>query len=273
MQRKKETSPFVRIGVTTMIITAADKRNGVFYDRLFALCDRALPGCGCDVVLLPERSACRPGDRQPLDGPIFRRFSALARRRRLWLVAPLVEARGRRTFNTQVAISPRGELVALYRKVHLAPGEERDTSPGDAFTVFDTPWFRAGMLICFDNKFPESARCLALQGASVLFCPSYGDPSKPMRNAARCLDNNLYFAGSGVIDRSCLLPPSRFERGIVIDPDGWVLVNTDMQEGLAVAELPLDAANRLVAPPDFDFLARRRPECYGELVRGVKTGG
>lgn len=266
-ERRKST---VRIGVTTLVVTSEDRRDRVFYDKLFALCDRVLPGCGCDVVLLPERAETRPDERQPLDGPLFRRFQALARRENLWLLAPLVEAAGRRTYNTMVVVSPQGERVSTHRKVHLPPGEEKEAVPGDAFGVFDTPWFRGGVLICFDNKFPETSRCLALRGASVLFFPSYGDPVKPHRNAARCLDNNVYLVGAGVIDRSCGLPDAQFERGMVLDPSGRLLVQTGTRDGLAVAELPLDAMGRLMVPAEFDFIERRRPQCYGEITRPLR---
>ena len=152
----------VRVGAMTLRIKREQKQAQAFYELLFGLCDRVLPACGCDLVLLPERSALRPEDRQPLDGPHFQRFAALARKHRMYLLAPLAELDRGVCYNTHAVISPAGQLAHAYRKVHLAPGEEKNAQPGQRFSAFDLPWFKAGLMICFDNHFPESSRCLAL---------------------------------------------------------------------------------------------------------------
>lgn len=258
----------LRIGTMTLRITADEKTGGVFYDRLFALCDELLPGCGCQVVLLPERSGVRPADAQPIGGPICRRFGELAQRHGLVLIAPLVESDGQRSFNTHAVFSPAGEVIHAYRKVHLAPGEETDTAAGDRFTAFDLPWFRAGLQICYDNHFPESSRCLAVHGAEVLFWPAYGDLRNLARCATRCLDNNVYLVGSGVIDMSCDLPAESFSRAMIMDPQGNLLLESRPEDGLVSADLPRDPATgrlRRPAPAD-NYLSRRRPPAYGPLT-------
>ncbi len=258
----------VRIGALTMRITAEQKAAGVFYERLFALCERFLPDCGCQIVLLPERSGTRPEDRQPVGGPICRRFADLARRHSLVLIAPLVESRGGKTFNTHVVLPPAGEVIHAYRKVHLAPGEEKDTAEGDCFRAFDLPSFRAGVQICYDNHFPEPSRCLAVQGAQVLFWPAYGDLRNLARSATRCLDNNVYLVASGVVDMSCNLPAEEFSRGMVMDPAGRVLVESAPEDSLVSADLSLDPETgqlRRFVPKD-DYLSRRRPGTYGPLT-------
>jgi predicted amidohydrolase len=217
--------------------------------------------------VLPERSAIRPQERQPLDGAVGQRFAELAGRHAVYLIAPLAEAKGGVVYNTQAVFSPQGRVVHAYRKVHLAPGEEKDTAEGTCFETFDLPWFRAGVLICYDNHFPESSRCLAVQGAQVLFWPAFGDLRNLARMATRCLDSNIYMVGSGVIDMSCSLPAEAFSRGLIMDPAGKVLTEAAAGDGLVTAELPLDAATgRLVpyAAPD-QYLARRRPGSYGRL--------
>ncbi|KKL54639.1 hypothetical protein LCGC14_2263420, partial [marine sediment metagenome] len=182
----------VRIGTVTLKITKRQKESLVFYDRLFELCERVLPGGGCDVVLLPERSAVREAELQALDGPVAMRFAELAAEAGVYLIAPMAEADGGRMYNTQVVFSPDGEMIHSYRKVHLAPCEDEQAAPGERFDVFDLPWFRAGLMICFDNHFPESARCLAVLGARVLFWPAYGDLLDRGRDAVRCRENNVY---------------------------------------------------------------------------------
>ena len=210
----------------------------------------------------------RDHEKQPIDGAICKRFKDIAVKQSLYLIAPLSEASGQAVYNTQVVISPTGQIVHAYRKVHLAPGEEVDIAPGNSFDVFDLPWFKAGLLICFDNQFPESGRCLAVQGARVLFWPSYGDPRVPQRDFMRCVDNNVYLVGAGIIDMSCGLPPEAFARGKVVDPGGKVLVESEADDSFVVAELPLDAeTGQLEAyKPQHDYLARRMPGSYSHLV-------
>ncbi len=257
----------VRIGALTLRITAAQKRGGAFYDRLFDACDRFLPGCRCDVVLLPERSAIRDGDWQTPSGPIARRFADLARRHRLYLIAPLGEQARRRRYNTQLVFDPDGRVVHSYRKVHLAPGEDKSAEPGRRFAAFDLPWFRAGLMICFDAHFPEPARCLAVLGARVIFWPAYGDVRRLDRAAVRCQDSHVYLVGSGIVDMSCGLPGSAFTRGLVMGPDGKVRAEAPPRDGLLVADLPLDKAGRLPpCPADPNYLPRRQPASYRALL-------
>jgi predicted amidohydrolase len=259
----------VRVGAMTLKITREQKEARRFYELLFALCERVLPNCGCELVLLPERSALRAEDIQPLDGPHFRRFADLARRCGLFLLAPLAETAGDgRCYNTHAVISPAGALVHAFRKVHLAPGEEKQGVPGDEFKAFDLPWFRAGLLICFDNHFPESSRCLALDGAQVLFWPSFGNVARPRVDGARAVDNGVYVVSAGIVDLACDLPGEVFNRGAVTAPNGEVLALSAPEDGLAVADLPLDPATGRLRPPpsEFQYLARRIPAAYGRMV-------
>lgn len=261
------SSRTIRVGAMTLRISREEKQTGLFYERLFGLCDRLLPGCGCDVVLLPERCALLPEDRQPLDGPHFQRFAALARKHQVRLLAPLAELDHGACYNTHAVISPAGRLEHTFRKVHLAPGEEQTTQPGQRFDAFDLPWCRAGILICFDNHFPEPSRCLALAGAQVLFWPAYGNLARPNVDATRCIDNHVYVVASGVVDMSCNVAAEAFTRGAVMNPAGEIVDQTLPEDGLAVAELPLDPVTGRLPPwpADPNYLARRVPSAYGAI--------
>jgi omega-amidase len=264
----------VRIGAASLVISGDEKKARVCFDRLFDFCADWLPGCGCDIVLLPEQAESRPEEREALGGPITTRFGEIARQHRLYLIASVPEISRGKAYNTQAVFSPRGQCVYAYRKVHLAPGEEKIHAAGNAFNTFELPWFRAGLLTCFDNQFPESSRVLALKGARVIFFPSFGDLAKPHRNAARCLDNHIYLVGASIIDKSCRLPLSQFEQGMVMDPMGNRLCATGSREGLAIAELPL-RAGRLAFKPvsknclkaEVNYLKRRRVQAYRPLLK------
>ena len=265
----KEAKESVRIGACALLIEKEEKRQPVYYDKLFALCDGVLPGCGCDVVLLPERYGYRASEEGPLDGPVGARFSDLAQRHGLYLIAPIAERVGDEVYNTQVVYTPDREILFRYRKVQLTPEEKHTTAPGNELDVFDLPWFRAGIVICYDNQFPETTRCLAVRGAQVIFFPSYGNERKPIQHTARCLDNHVYMIGAGVIDRDCGLPDDAFEGGMVIDPEGNTLAESPTEEGMITAELPLDSeTGRLGLPKrEHSYLEMRRPECFGVLCQ------
>lgn len=262
----------VRIGITTLTVTQVDKDQRTCFDRMVDFCESHLPGCGCDVVLLPEQFESRPEDRQPVNGSVGRTFGALAREHKLFLVAPLAERQGKKWFNAQAVFAPSGRCIHVFRKVHLAPSETKLHTPGAGFRTFDLPWFRAGILTCFDNQFPESSRVLALLGAQVLFWPSYGDLAKPHRAAARCLDNHIYLVSSGIIDKTCKLPAKAFQYGMALDPDGNVFAATGARDGLAVAELPLrkgkllPSLNRESIGFTVNYLKLRRPQAYKVLT-------
>lgn len=261
----------VRIGAATIRVRRQDKIDRNCFDRLFDFCEAYLPGCGCDLVLLPETYEFRPGDVQNLNGPIARGFAGLAREHGLFLIAPIVEKAGDRFFITQAVFSPKGRLVHAYRKVHsLAKvSDKKAYLCGKRFSTFDLPWFKAGIMVCFDNQFPESSRTLAVKGAQVIFFPSFGDLHKPHRDAARCLDNHIYLVGSSVIDLAIDLPAERFEQGMVMDPKARLLASTCHKEGLAIADLPLKKGK--LAQPELsgdtlsmpvNYLEWRRPEAY-----------
>ena len=252
-----------------MVVSKEEKHQPVFYDKLFALCGEVLPGCGCGIVVLPERYGYGDEERQPLTGPVAQRFAGLAQEHHLYLVAPLAEFVDGKLYTTQCVFSPEGRIVHHYRKVQLTAREKEDTTPGDALDVFDLPWFRVGIIICYDNSFPETTRCLAVQGAQVVFYPSYGNKKKPLQNAARCLDNCIYLIGSGIIDRDCDLPDDAFETGMVMNPQGETVAETGPRQGMVTAELPLDPETGKLPLPDDEHndMRVRRAECFGALCR------
>ena len=100
----------------------------------------------------------------------------------IWLVGgSLPELEGDRVYNTSYVFDPEGRQVAKHRKMHLfdidvAGGqsfrESATLSPGEQVTVFDTPWGRMGLCICFDLRFEELCRLMVLEGARVLLAPA-----------------------------------------------------------------------------------------------------
>src|SRR5262245_3820714 len=159
------------------------------------LADEAAGG-GARLVALPEYLQFRGPDdgfrasARPIPGEHTEAFAEVARRRRAWiLVGSLAEASGdpARPHNTSVLLGPDGEIAAIYRKIHLfdvavdagpVDTESARVSAGDRTVVADVDGARVGLTICYDVRFPELYRSLALAGAEILTVPAnFSEPS------------------------------------------------------------------------------------------------
>lgn len=161
------------------------------------------------------------------------------------LVVGMIEAEGARLFNTAIVVRHR-RLIGRYRKNHLLPGEQAFT-PGDGPTVFEADGLRFGINICFDTNFPEAARGVVDQGASLLLCPANNmlrrqaaDRWKDAHNAVRgerCRETGLWLVSADVTgerdDRLAWGPTA------VLDPAGEVAAQLPLgTPGLLVYDLP-----------------------------------
>jgi len=174
----------VRIGLVQGAMSADPGTN---VERYLALTDEAAAK-GAQIVCLPElfRSQyfCQTEDdknfalAEPIPGPTTAAFQDLAKRRGVVVVASLFEKRAPGLFhNTAVVIDADGSLLGRYRKMHIPDDprfyEKYYFTPGDlGFKAFDTHFGRVGVLVCWDQWYPEAARLAALQGAQVLFYPT-----------------------------------------------------------------------------------------------------
>ena len=148
-----------------------------------------------------------------------------------------------RLHNTALAISPRGELVARYRKVFpWEPHEE--CAPGDSFVTFDIPDVgRVGMAICYDGNFPETFRQLAWMGAEVVLQPTLTTTSdrdaEVVLARANAIANQLYVVNlNGAA-------PAALGRSLIVDPEGIVRLQAGDGEELLTDVLDLDAVARV----------------------------
>src|SRR5712692_4557186 len=149
---------------------------------------REVAGRGAQIICLQElfRSQyfCREENAElfalaePIPGPSTEAFSKLARQLKVVIVAPLFERRAAGLYhNTAAVIDADGSLVGLYRKMHIPDDplyyEKYYFTPGDlGFRAFDTRFGKIGVLVCWDQWYPEAARLTALQGAQIIFYPT-----------------------------------------------------------------------------------------------------
>lgn len=235
---------------------------------------------GAELVMLPEMFCCpyennafRPYG-EPLGGPAQQALSALAKELKIWIIGGSVpELEGERVYNTCFVYNPDGQQVARHRKMHLfdihveggQSFRESDTlSPGNDITVFDSPWGRLGLCICFDLRFEELVRVMTLQGARAIFVPAAfnmttGPAHWELLFRQRAVDNQLFTFGTS---------PARNEQetyvawghSIVCDPWGTVLHQCGAGEEVAVTALDLTRVEAV--RQQLPILSARREDIY-----------
>jgi len=204
---------------------------------------------------------------RPIPGPHTEALGAAAKRNRVAVVAGLHERAGEALYNTAVLMGRHGRLIGKYRKVHL-PREEwkKGVTPGGEYPVFQTHFGKVAIQICYDWFFGEAAAIFALNGAEVLFAPTWGTtfPDKAGRAEGetvfrvRARDNGLYIVPS-VYDGSSM----------VIDPLGRILATSDGEnEGLYWAEVDLNRRDRLWWVGHWRSIGgrHRMPETYKRMT-------
>ncbi len=176
-----------------------------------------------------------------------------------------------RLFNSAFLCTPAGELHA-YRKVHtLCLGVDRFTTPGgEGFRVWDLPFGRVGLNICYDGSFPESARVLKLLGAQLILLPTNW-PDIELKTEmvrVRARENHAYYLAVNRVgtERGVTFPGG----SVAADPRGALLAELGAEPGRFMMEMDLARAdaNRVVEHPheyEFDYLADRRPDAYRVL--------
>jgi deaminated glutathione amidase len=258
--------------------TADRERNLAAADRL----TRAAAAAGAELVVLPEKWPVlgtpeeTAAAAEPFDGPALTWARAAARELGIDLVAGSIAERvpGReKGSNTSVHIGPDGEVRAIYRKIHMFDvevggrtyRESANEEPGDEVVVSETAGgVELGLTVCYDLRFPELYRILAVRGARVITVPSAftlattRDHWEPLLRARAIEDQAFVIAANQVGQHA---PGYRSGgRSAIVDPWGVVLAQAPDSESFITAELDLDrqAEIRRTLPS----LANRRPAAY-----------
>ena len=204
-------------------------------------------------------------------GATARSLTAAARRDRRHYIAGFPELARGRHYNSALLAGPRG-VVAVYRKLHLFEREQEWFAPGNLpLAVHRVGRARVGMLICFDWRFPEAARVLALDGADLIAHPSnlvFPNAQEAMR--VRALENRVYTvtANRTGTERRAGGTVRFTGRSQAVDPGGNVLVRAGLRDEVALAvDCDLGAARDKRLTAVTPILSNRRPEHYRRLVR------
>ncbi len=206
---------------------------------------------------------------EPADGPTLERLQREARWRQQVLVVGFPEQANNRLYNSAAIVLPGSEQCVVYRKTHLFYKEKLCFDPGDTgFFVVHIPALdlRLGVMICYDWRFPEAARTLALQGADLIACPSnLVTTAWEMVMPVRALENKVYLAvanRTGVEERNGERLVFR-GKSAVYSYNGSVLCQANAEETtVLIAEIEPEQTRTKAFDPFDDIFADRRPEHY-----------
>jgi predicted amidohydrolase len=236
---------------------------------------------GAELVVLPEKwtvlgspDALR-SSAEPLDGPALTAASEWARELGIFLVAGSVPevVRGQdKLANTSVMFGPGGERRAVYRKIHLFDVDVGDVAyresaieqAGGEIALGDADGVQVGLTICYDLRFPELYRILALRGARVITVPSAftertGRDHWEVLIRARAIEDQVFIVAAGQIGSA---PPHyrSYGRSMIVDPWGVVLAQAADREGFVAADLDFTIQDDVRS--SLPSLRHRRPETY-----------
>jgi predicted amidohydrolase len=253
-------------------------RNLERADRLVA----SAAGEGAELVALPEKwnlvgrgDEIVAGAERLEDGSSFDAARGWARGHGIHLLAGSISERAEgsdRPFNTSVLFDPDGEAVAVYRKIHMfdvdvggiAYRESEHEQAGEEIVTGEAAGVEIGLSVCYDLRFPELYRILALRGARVLTVPAAfthttGRAHWELLVRARAIENQAYV----IAPNQCGAAPPHYHsygHSMIVDPWGEVLAQAGEEEGVIIAELDLERLEEV--RDSVPSLANRRPRAY-----------
>lgn len=268
----------VRVGLVQMNSRSDKGANLATAERLID--EAAEKGAG--LVGLPEYvsylgpTELHEANAEPIPGPTTERFAAKARQHGIYLLGGSILERSDtagRYYNTSTFFNPDGELQATYRKIHLfdiditgnvSANESATILPGDRAITVEMDGHRLGLTICYDLRFPELYRMLALDGAEVVFVPAAftlftGKDHWHTLLRSRAIENQCYVLAPAQIgphdpNAQC------YGHALVADPWGTIIADAPNHEGVVIADIDFDYLQQVRT--QLPSLANRRPSAY-----------
>ncbi len=227
-----------------------------------------------DVYVLPElafsgynfaskrqaRSLAEPAGR----GSSYRALRDFARQRAAYVAYGFPERSGGTLYNSASLLGPRG-LIGTYRKVHLFGREKLFFHEGRTFSVYDLPFGRVGLMVCYDWFFPEAMRTLALKGAQLILHPAnLVLPHCPDSMRTRCLENRVFAATADRVgtETSGGRSLTYIGQSQVVSPGGEILARLGRGEGASAVSCDLGRAKDKTINRWNHLFKDRRPGQY-----------
>lgn len=265
----------MRVAAVQLNSSGDKARNLAAAERLV----RAAASDGAELVVLPEKWNLLAGGEdllagaEPLDGPSLTTARGWAHTLGIHLLAGSISERGEeKAFNTSVLLGPDGEDLAVYRKIHMfdvdvggvSYRESEHEQAGSALVTAPLGDLNIGLSVCYDLRFPELFRILALRGARLIGVPSAftlatGRDHWEVLLRARAIENQVFVVAPNQFGRTAPHFDS-FGRSAIVDPWGVVLATAPDEECFVAAELDLAAQDRI--RESLPSLANRQPGAY-----------
>lgn len=245
----------LRLALIQLAVSASKSDNLIRASRLV----KEAASKGANIVALPEcfnspyGTSYFPEYAESIPGPSTDSLVKSAKENGIFLIGGSIpEKDGDKIYNTCTVFNPNGEMIAKHRKVHLfdidVPGkirfqESETLSPGNTFTVFDTPLCKIGIGICYDIRFAEMAQIYAKKGCQLLIYPgafnmTTGPAHWELLQRARAVDNQLFVAAvSPARDESASYVA--WGHSTVVSPWGEVIATTEHGESIVYADIDL----------------------------------
>jgi deaminated glutathione amidase len=269
-----------RLRVACAQLNATDEKTENI-ERMGVLVARAA-ATGADVVVLPEKwNGIGPAEvmravAEPLEGgETVEAMSGWARMHGLTLVGgSIVERREghEKLSNTCVVFDPQGEIEAVYRKIHMFDvdvgghvyRESETEEPGDGPRTTEVEGWTVGLTICYDLRFPELYRILAVEGAELVTIPAAftlytGKDHWELLVRARAVENQCYVAAANQWG-TFADGKAAYGRSLIVDPWGVVLAQAADEDGVIAAEIDKTRLERIRR--SLPSLANRQPAAY-----------
>jgi predicted amidohydrolase len=269
----------LKIGLCQMMVTEASKKENINKAKNFiheASCK------GAKIVSLPEMFNC------PYNNKNFRKYaecfpngdtvnmlSNIAKEENIYLVGgsiPELDSQDR-VYNTSFIFDNKGSLIGKHRKMHLFDIDIKDKvtfkesevlTAGNEITIIDTEYGKIGVAICYDIRFPELIRIMALKGAEIVFVPAAFNMTTGTAHwetlfKSRALDNQIYVAGISPA-RNINYSYVAYGNSLIANPWGDVTNRLDENEGIIIEEIDLDYIDEV--RESLPFLKNRREDIY-----------
>jgi N-carbamoylputrescine amidase len=309
MKKGNNAKPsLLHVALTQMACGPNVEKNRINQLRLIERAAKQGAQVVCTQELFASQYFCQVEDHrffklaEPIPGPSTEAIAKLARKHKLVVIASLFERRTQGLYhNTAVVIDADGSLAGIYRKMHIPDDplyyEKFYFTPGDTgFRAHDTSRGKMGVLVCWDQWFPEGARLTAMQGAQILFYPTaigWHPSEKEQYGRAQHESWEIMMRSHAVANGCYVVAPNRIGLEIITDakgkpvnPDGiefWGQSFIAAPNGQIIAKASSDKEEVLVAALDMDqvefsrthwpFLRDRRIDAYDNLTKRFVDDG
>ncbi len=268
----------VTIGLCQMMVEKTSKKCNIekARDMIFKAVDM-----GAEIVVLPEMFNCpynnkyfrEYGETYP-KGETLSMLSQISREKNIYLVGGSIpELYKEKVYNSCFVFDDKGQLIGKHRKMHLFDidikngvkfKESEVLSAGDEVTIIDTKWGKIGVAICYDIRFPELIRIMALEGAKIVFIPAAfnmttGPDHWENTFKVRALDNQIYIAGVSPA-RNTSYSYVAYANSLITNPWGKVINKLEEKEDILIQDINLDYIDEI--RESLPLLKHRRTDLY-----------